>query len=86
MKKIIIALIMMIATTKVSALKLEEHFQKNETYTNSNNVIITKENYNKIKEYMTEEQIDRITNSHYNFITQSNEVQAYTNIIIETTT
>lgn len=84
MKKIIIALIFAINITIVNAQTTDSKINSTWTYENKNGIIINENNYDKIKEVMTLEELENIDENIYKKIENSDKVVAYETITIET--
>ena len=84
MKKIILSIIICITLMSIKNVSAIEKEINN--YTNNNGVLISKENYEKIKDIMTQNQIDELDESIYSLIDQSEKIISYKDTFIETTT
>ena len=84
MKKIIFALIILLSIPKVNALSIEEKILRDGYYINSESVTIDLENYNKIKDKMSEIEIENMTSRTYEIIEDSIELAAYEEAVFET--
>lgn len=86
MKKILFGLLVMITSITVNAKSnIEVKFDKEDVYINKNNVSITKENYNKIKNVFSEEEITNLDIKTYSLIEDSKEIISVETKYIETT-
>lgn len=85
MKKIVFTILMMLLISNVSASSIENQIIENGEYTNSYGVTINFENYNKIKDIMSEAEIEEIDQRFYDAIENSKEVKDIESVIIEST-
>lgn len=85
MKKILYAilLLLLLSATNVKA-EIPEKFNKSGIYTNKNGVQISKENYNKIKEFVNETKLENIDKKIYKEIEESDRIVAFESAVIET--
>lgn len=85
MKKTLFAILMMLLVTNVNASSIESEIYEKGQYTNTNNVTIDLDNYNKIKSLMSESEIENIDARFYEAIKVSNDIKNIESAIIEST-
>ena len=84
MKKIIILIIMLIfSTSKVNAQTIQNYIDDNGYYLNQQNITISKNNYDKIKEILTADEIEMIDERFYSVINESNNILAIKSAVLE---
>ncbi len=83
MKKLIVGMLLFVACQSVNAESISDTIKSNGSYKNSNNVTITTENYNKMKEFMSDEEINDVDENFYERVKNSKEIKAYTSTYIE---
>lgn len=83
MKKLIFMCALFLAVFTVKAQSIEEIIKENGIYSNKNGVVITEENYNKVKDYYSEEKIDSISKQLYEVIENSIGMKGYDEKTVE---
>lgn len=86
MKKIIFALLILCISINVKAQSLIGETIENEGfYLNKNNITITKELYEKVKDFTTEEELENMSRGLYELFEESSEIVAAEGTYIEST-
>lgn len=87
MKKAFILIIFLLSINTVNAESvIEEEIKEKGYYINAQNVTIDEENYNKIKDVMTDEEIDEINSNYYKNLENDGKVLQRKTIYYETYT
>lgn len=84
MKKILFMCALFLISVSVNAQSIKEVIKEDGYYTNLNGVKITEENYNKVKDYYSEDKINNISKALYQAIEKSNGLKGYDEKVIDT--